>query len=272
MTLLVYHHEFFGNNWPVVGDRYAEFRKILGEVEKKVKLDVAEPVEESLLEKIHSRNFLEVQRKEWYYQAAKLSVGGSIKAAVKVWKNEINNALTLNVAAGHHAGKESAWGGTYLNIIGPLYLKLRDLGLRRMFYLDTDAHHGDGDREILSDFSEVVHVCFCSSNNYGAGKLCVNSNYLRDEEAYISRLRETLEKFRGFKPDIVIHFLGHDTHAWEYGSLGLSTEFFGTIASEVKDFAEEVCEGRYVIIHGGGADPKITSKVLQVVVDSLAES
>lgn len=269
MTLLVYHREFFGKSWPVVGDRYAEFRKILGELEKKVKLEVAEPVEEDLLEKIHSRNFLEVQQREWYYQGAKLSVGGAIKAAVRVWEKDASNALTLNVAAGHHAGKKSAWGGTYLNIAGPLYLKLRSMGLRRMFYLDTDAHHGDGDREVLSDFSDVIHVCFCSSNDYGAGKLCVNSSYLRDDDAYINRLREILEKFRGFKPEIVVHFMGHDTHAWEYGSLGLSTEFFATMASEVRDFAEDVCDGRYVIIHGGGADPEITSRVLRMVVGTL---
>jgi acetoin utilization deacetylase AcuC-like enzyme len=266
---LVYHQEFFGKSWPVVGDRYSEFRKILDELGSRIELDIAEPVEDSLLEKIHSKHFLEAQQREWYYRAAKLSVGGAIKAAVRVWKKDVSNALTLNVAAGHHAGKESAWGGTYLNIGGPLYLKLRTMGLKRMFYLDTDAHHGDGDREILSDFSEVVHVCFCSSNNYGAGKLCVNSNYLRDDEAYINRLRETLEKFRGFKPDIVVHFLGHDTHAWEYGSLSLSTGFFGTLASEVRDFAEDVCDGRYVIIHGGGADPEITSRVLQMVLDAL---
>lgn len=269
MTLLVYHPGFFGKSWPVVGNRYAEFRKILDELKGKVELDVAEPVEESLLEKIHSKTFLEAQKREWYYQAAKLSVGGAIKAAVKIWEGETSNALSLNVAAGHHAGKENAWGGTYLNIAGPLYLKLRGMGLRRMFYLDTDAHHGDGDREILSDFGDVVHVCFCGSSSHGAGKLCVNSGYLRDDEAYMSRLREVLERFRGFRPEIVVHFLGHDTHAWEYGSLGLSTGFFGAIASEVRDFAEEVCDGRYVIIHGGGADPEITSRVLRMVVEAL---
>ena len=269
MTLLVYHPEFFGKSWPVVGDRYAEFRKILDELRNEVELDVAEPAEESLLEKVHSRNFLEMQKKEWYYHAARLSVGGSIKAAVRVWEEEAVNALTLNVAAGHHAGKQSAWGGTYLNIAGPLYLRLKSMGLKRMLYLDTDAHHGDGDREVLSDFSDVIHVCFCSSNSYGAGNLCVNSSYLRDDEAYINRLREILEKFRGFKPEIVVHFFGHDTHAWEYGSLGLSTEFFARMASEVRDFAEDVCDGRYVIIHGGGADPDITSRVLWRVLGTL---
>lgn len=269
MTLLIYHPEFYGKSWPVVGDRYTVFRKIIDKIGSKVKLDLAEPVEESLLKRVHSREFLEVQRREWYYHAAKLSVGGSIKAAVRVWEEDVSNALTLNIAAGHHAGKRSAWGGTYLNIIGPLYLMLKSMGLKRMLYLDTDAHHGDGDREILLDFSDVIHVCFCSSNNYGAGNLCVNSSYLRDDEAYISRLREVLEKFRGFRPEIVVHFMGHDTHAWEYGSLGLSTNFFATMASEIRDFAEDVCEGRYVIIHGGGADPEITSRVLQRVADSL---
>ena len=269
MTLLVYHPEFFGKSWPVVGDRYAEFRKILDELGEKVRVDVAEPIEESLLGKVHSERFLEAQRREWYYHAAKLSVGGAVKAALRVWEGDVRNALTLNVAAGHHAGKNSAWGGTYLNIAGPVYLKLRGMGLRRMLYLDTDAHHGDGDREILSDFSDVVHVCFCGSSSYGAGNLCVNSSYLRDDDAYVGRLREVLERFRGFRPEIVVHFLGHDTHAWEYGSLGLSTEFFATMASEVKGFAEDVCDGRYVIIHGGGADPKITSRVLRVVLDVL---
>ena len=269
MTLLIYHPEFFGKSWPVVGDRYAGFRKILDRLPNEIELDLAEPVEEHVLESVHSREFLEVQRREWYYHAAKLSVGGAIKAAARVWKEGTDNALALNVAAGHHAGKRSAWGGTYLNIAGPLYLQLKRMGLNRMMYIDTDAHHGDGDREILSDFSDVVHVCFCSSSSYGAGTLCVNSGYLRDDEAYITRLREILEKFRGFKPEIVVHFFGHDTHAWEYGSLGLSTAFFGTLASEVRDFAEDVSDGRYVIIHGGGADPEITSRVLQTVLDSL---
>ena len=120
-TGIFFHKDFIGKNWPIVGDRYQGFDEVLEDLSKDPEIEVIEPepVTEELLLKTHSKDFLEEQKKFWYYHGAKLTVGGFVKACEMVWKGELRNAVVFLVAAGHHASRSSAWGGTYLSCIGP---------------------------------------------------------------------------------------------------------------------------------------------------------
>ncbi|MBO8183772.1 MAG: hypothetical protein H0Z28_13450 [Archaeoglobus sp.] len=270
-TGIFFHKEFIGKNWPVVGDRYEGFDKLIEDLSKDSEIEVIEPepVSEELLLRIHSKDFLEEQRSSWYYYGAKLTVGGFVKACEMVWKEKLKNAVVFLVAAGHHASKSSAWGGTYLSCIGPTSLRLRELGLRRFVLIDTDAHHGDGDRDVLKEDEDAFHLCFCWRDLEEDSKLCVNVRSPEGDEWYLEKVRSMFPRIRDFKPEMIIHFLGHDTHWNDYGSLGLSENFYIELAREVKLLAEEVCDGRYVIMDGGGANREVGKYIWPRIIKVL---
>lgn len=270
-TGVFFHRDFVGKEWPVVGDRYAGFLKILQELSRDPEICVveAEPVEEELLLRVHTRDFLEQQRKAWYYHGARITVGGAVKACEMVWKGELRNAVVFLVAAGHHASRASAWGGTYLSCIGPALLRLRELGLKRLALIDTDAHHGDGDRDVLKEDEEALHICFCWRDCAEGTKICISVRNVSCDEEYLRIVKSSFPMIRKFEPEMIVHFFGHDTHWNDYGSLGLSEDLYIELAKEVKGLAEEVCSGRYVILDGGGANREVGEYIWPKIIGVL---
>jgi acetoin utilization protein AcuC len=58
----------------------------------------------------------------------------------------------------HHGFPDHASGFCFVNDIALLVLRLRDLGVRRVAYLDLDAHHGDGVEAAFADDAEVLTI------------------------------------------------------------------------------------------------------------------
>ena len=274
-TGVFFHEAFVGRDWPIIGDRYAGFPELLEELAHEVpgiRLIRPEPVPEDLLARVHTPGYLARVRKAWYYDGARLTVGALVQACEMVWRGELDNAVVFMVAAGHHAHRDHAWGGTYLSCIGPAVIRLRELGLERLAYLDTDAHHADGAREVLMGDRRVLHICFCHQDvvEDGGTKICVDVGWSSTDEAYMERVRAVFPTIRAFGPQMIVHFLGHDTHADDYGSLGLSSGFFVELARELKALAEEVCGGKYIIVHGGGASRRVARYIWPRIIRLLA--
>lgn len=272
---MFFHRSFVGRSWPIIGDRYQGFPELLEELKREVPGLVViepEPAPEDLLRRVHTDDYLRSVKKAWYYEGARLTVGGCVKACEMVWRGELDNAVVLLVAAGHHAHRDYAWGGTYLSCIGPCLIRLRELGLRRLAYIDTDCHHGDGDREILTGDRDVLHICFCHSDvvEDEGTKICVDVGFRTTNEEYLRKVREAFPLIRRFKPEMIVHFFGHDTHKNDYGSKGLTEEFFYQLAKEVMDLASEVCGGKYVVIDGGGMNKEVTRRIWREVIRILA--
>ena len=276
MTTGVFFHEFFARySWPIIGNRYERFPELLAKLEREVpgiRIIRPEPVLEGLLVEVHTPDYLERVKRAWYYEGARLTVGGFVKACEMVWKGELDNAVVFMVAAGHHAHRDYAWGGTYLSCIGPALVRLKELGLRRLAYLDTDAHHADGAREVLMGNRDVLHICFCHQDvvEDGGTKICVDVGWSTSDEAYMDKVRAVFPTVRAFGPEIIVHFLGHDTHKNDYGSLGLSRDFFIRLVEEVKALADELCDGKYVIVHGGGANRHVAEYIWPRIIRLLA--
>jgi acetoin utilization deacetylase AcuC-like enzyme len=49
-------------------------------------------------------------------------------------------------------------------------------GARKLTYIDTDSHHGDGARDILREDADVLHICFCSADRREGSKVCINAD------------------------------------------------------------------------------------------------
>lgn len=275
-TGVFFHEEFRGRQWDIIGDKFRNFPGVLKEVLglPGVTLFESRPAEEEELLSTHTWTYLNDVRRRWYYRGASLTVGGAIDAADRIVKGELDTALVFSVAAGHHSGPSSGWGGTYLSCCGPLIARVRkEAGNLRFAILDTDAHHGDGTREVVADDTGVLHVCFCTYNgkDVTGTKFDVAVDYRIDDDAYLRKVRDAfISRVREFKPDMIIHNLGHDTCAGDYGDRGLSMDFFPRLAAQVKGCAREVCKGRYLIITHGGSRVDVSEYIWPRIVEILA--
>ena len=274
-TGIFFHEEFRSKDWPIIGDKFYNFPAVLKRVLTLdgVHLFESKPATEDVLLKTHTESYLRDVRKNWYFKGASLAVGGCVEAAERIARGELVNALVFSVAAGHHCSPASGWGGTYLSCTGPAVAHLRDLfGHRRFAIIDTDSHHGDGTRAVFRDDPDVLHVCFCSDDTTeGQGtKIDVDVGYATTDEAYLQAVRkEFIGRLREFKPFLIFHNFGHDTGQGDYGDRGLTLSFFPRLAEEVKKGAEEVCQGRYLIITHGGYLADVAESIFPRIAEIL---
>ena len=276
-TGVFFHDRFRGQDWLIIGDKFRNFPYVMKALLKRpqVKLFTPEKVSETLLLKVHTRKFVENLKSAWYCDGALYSVGGCVEATEKVLCGELENALVFTVAAGHHAERDSAWGGTYASCAGPsIYNARKKFGRRRFAILDTDSHHGNGTRSIFLEDDDVLHVCFCDVDRIeGNGtKLCVDTGRTSTDESYMERVRkEFMARVADFGPDMILHNLGHDTCRGDYGDRGLTREFFPRLASEVKACAEKICGGRYLVLTHGGNRADVAEHIFPRIIETLAE-
>ena len=140
--------------------------------------------------------------------------------------------------------------------------------------LDTDSHHGNGTRDVTFGQHNVLHMCFCSTDTIEdrGTKICVNSGYNTTDEAYLEKVNQRfISKIKEFKPDIIVHLLGHDTARGDYGSRGLSKDFFLKLVEMVKQGADDICKGRYLINTHGGSNLTICEYIHPRIIRILAE-
>ncbi len=241
-----------------------------------VQLFEPKPVSEELLLKVHTKQLVDRTRRAWYWEGASLSVGGCVEAAERIWRGEIGSALVFDVAAGHHAGPSSAWGGTYLSCLGPTIFNLREkFGAAAFAILDTDCHHGDGTRAVFKGDRQALHVCFCSQDSVedDGTKIDVAVNFGISDEGYLQMVKEQfIGRLWDFRPKIIFHNLGHDTAAGDYGDRGLSKSCFVELARMVTECAAAICDGRYMIITHGGARADVADYIFPRMIQVLAES
>ncbi|MBN2098291.1 MAG: histone deacetylase [Dehalococcoidia bacterium] len=276
-TGVFFHDVFRGRQWDIIGDKFRRFPEALGNALSlpQVRLYHSPAVSEELLLKIHTPRFVDDLKRAWYYDGVRHSAGGCVEAVEKILSGELVNALVFNVAAGHHAERDYSWGGTYASCAGPAFWNARQkFGRQRFAIVDTDAHHGNGTRDVFRDDPDILHVCFCGSSRSECEglKVCVDAGWQSSDGEYLDKVRrEFIARAREFRPDLILHNLGHDTCQGDYGDLGLSPEFFIDLAGEVNRCAREVCQGRYVIVTHGGCRADVAEYIFPAILGILAE-
>ncbi|MEW5760385.1 MAG: acetoin utilization protein AcuC, partial [Candidatus Thermoplasmatota archaeon] len=97
------------------------------------------------------------------YEASSLHVGGTILACELVLDRKAEHSFFLG-GGFHHAKKSNAWGFCIFNdiVIAIKYIK-RKYGLKKIMYLDIDAHHCDGVQEAFYSDPTVLKVSFHES-------------------------------------------------------------------------------------------------------------
>ena len=186
-----------------------------------------------------------------------------------------SRALVLVRPPGHHAEADRAMGFClYSNVaVGAAYARSR--GCARVAIVDYDVHHGNGTQWI---FYEDPTVLFVSSHQYpfypgtgaasekgrGAGigftlNIPLDAG-AKDDEIERKYAEQVIPAVRNFKPDLLMISAGFDAHEMDpLGQLRMTTEGFGRLTKTLVDLANEVCEGRVVLVTEGGYDLKALS-------------
>ncbi len=199
---------------------------------------------------------------------ARRSAGGAILAGDLVLSRKAQNAFALLRPPGHHAGRGFGGGFCTLNNAAVLAEHLRARGKRRIFILDWDVHHGNGTQEIYERDPEVLYA---STHQYpfypGTGameeagegeargtKLNLPLAAGSTGADLLHALREVfLPVAREFKPDFVLVSAGYDAYFLDpLAGLRFCVETYGRATQLVRDFAEEACGGRLVLLLEGG--------------------
>jgi acetoin utilization deacetylase AcuC-like enzyme len=202
--------------------------------------------------------------------AALFAAGGAVAGVDAVMRGEAKNAFAAVRPPGHHATSERTMGFCIFNnvAIAARYAQNKYKEIERVAIIDWDVHHGNGTQGIFYDDPTVF---FFSMHQYpwypGTGS--------RGETGHGRGLGTTLnvpvkantpagEQKRSFeaaieqistkmKPDLIFISAGFDAHLTDpLGQLRLEDRDFVEMTSSIRQWADEVCEGRIVSCLEGG--------------------
>lgn len=223
------------------------------------------------------------------FESSRLYVGGSILGADLLMQGSADHVF--NPAGGlHHAHPGGASGFCIFNdpAIVVAYMKHR-YQVKRMLYLDIDAHHGDGvmygfysDPSLLNiDFHEDGRYLFPGTgfiHEIGKGDakgLKVNVPFPPEtgDQTYLKAFREIVPKMvEAFQPQIILMQCGADSHFDDrLASLRLTTICYEEMIDTVHSLAHKTCEGRMLLFGGGGYSLSSVARCWTLAFARLAE-
>lgn len=185
--------------------------------------------------------------------------GASLRAAELV----AGGGIVYSPAGGtHHGRPDRASGFCFFNdpVLG--ILRLLDLGLRRILYLDVDAHHGDGVEAAFADDARVFTISvhekgrwpFTGHAGDRAGGLARNLPVppgCNDSEFDLVVTEAVLPLARDFAPEVVVLQCGADALEEDpLSRLALSNGALWRAVRAVRDIAP-----RLLVLGGGGYNP-----------------
>ena len=204
-----------------------------------------------------------------------------VDAAERIWLGELVNAFAFIGAGGHHAGRDFFGGYCCFNDVAIAIEKLRGAhGLCRAAVLDTDAHHGDGTRDIYRSDPAVLHVCLCGTEYVSADGTKVDVDIYdrcleagaRSDDVYLGAATAAFApRARSFGPELLVWYFGFDGHQGDYGDLGLTAACYRGLAGLVLALAEELCAGRLLVVLGGGSRTDLATSLIPPIIARLAE-
>ena len=137
--------------------------------------------------------------------------------------------------------------------------------LERVAVIDFDVHHGNGTQDAFYNDPALFYGSTHQSPLYpGTGSRAetgVAGNIVNvplppgcTSEVFRSQVsNELLPKLRAFNPELIIISAGFDAHTLDpLAGLNFKDEDYRWITEELKQVAEECCEGRIVSILEGG--------------------
>jgi len=283
-TGIFYHPSFSRRSYLTVGARLADFPMALDTILKSDKVTMYEPgpISRELVLKVHTPDLIEGVKGDPLCSTAWHSAGAVAMAGEKIAEGEIANAFAFIGAGGHHSGRNYFGGYCCFNDVALCIVNLREkYGLKRFAILDTDAHHGDGTRDLFQDDPDILHVCVCDMNCESPDGTKVDVPFPDPREGwqasrsmndlyFESVARHFPPRVRRFRPDLIFWYFGFDTHQGDYGDIGLTGPCYWNVASLMRELSEEVCRGKLEVVLGGGSHTRLATYLIPPIINKLA--
>jgi acetoin utilization deacetylase AcuC-like enzyme len=204
------------------------------------------------------------------WDAATLAAGAAIGAVEAVAGTRTRTAFALVRPPGHHATPARAMGFCLINniAVAARYARMR-LGVERVAIVDYDVHHGNGTQDV---FYADPDVLFCSTHAApfypGTGSLAEMGDRVEapgatlniplpfgaGDHGYAHVFDEVIAPaLRRFRPQLILVSAGYDAH-WSdpLGPMVLSVSGYARLNQTLLALADELCDGRLVMILEGG--------------------
>lgn len=297
----------FGRGHPFGPDRMDAFwrRAVAQGLDKRV--CVCEPVSASqeVIERFHHHAYVEQVKRQsstgegfldqgdtpafrGVFEAAATVVGSTVDAAQRIMDGRCRRAF-VPIAGLHHARRDGAAGFCVFNDCGVAIETLRrQFGVRRIAYVDIDAHHGDGvfyafadDPElIIADLHEDGRFLYPGTGAVGetglgpaAGtKLNVPMPPDADDKAFQVAWEQAEDFIRQRSPEFILFQCGADSLGGDpITHLRYSSSAHALAARRLCALADSCCDGRLLAMGGGGYDRTNLALAWTAVVEVLVE-
>lgn len=221
---------------------------------------------------------------------ATLYVTGSTLAALDlVMEGKVEHAFNP-IGGLHHARRDSAGGFCVFNDIGIAIMAARKKhGIKRIAYVDIDAHHGDGvfyefesDPELFfADIHEdgrYIYPGTGSASETGTGeaigtKLNIPVEPEAGDKEFMAAFARVEEFVDRAKPELIILQCGADSVAGDpITHLQYSASAHRLAADSLHKLAHRHCNGRVIALGGGGYNRVNIANAWTEVVKAFAEA
>jgi len=204
------------------------------------------------------------------FNAAVFSAGGAMNAVRAVMNGEVRNAYALLRPPGHHALSNRAMGFCIFNnaVIAAHYAR-KVYGLERVMIVDWDVHHGNGTQDAFYADPGVLFVSLHQHDWYpklsgeleqvgmgtGAGyTINIPLPAGTGDRGYRAAFEQLVVPIGlQYRPQLVIVSAGQDA-SWldPLAQMMVTQAGFRNMAELMLGLAEDICEGRLVMLQEGG--------------------
>jgi acetoin utilization protein AcuC len=220
-------------------------------------------------------------------RAAAAVVGAAVHALEAIMAGRVRHAF-VPIAGLHHAGRDHAAGFCVYNDCGVVIELLRRRhGLRRVAYVDIDAHHGDGvfyafeaDPDLLfADIHEDGQFLYPGTGDpdeTGRGpaegtKLNIALPPAAGDREFAAAWAQVEAWLEAARPEFLLLQCGADSLAGDpITHLRYSAAAHGNAAAALVRLASRHCDGRLLALGGGGYDRRNLALAWTAVVEALA--
>ncbi|WP_376795639.1 class II histone deacetylase [Thermogemmatispora sp.] len=220
-------------------------------------------------------------------EAALWAAGGACRAVDAVMRGEVRNVFALLRPPGHHAERNRALGYCIFNnaVIAAEHAR-RTYGLERIMIIDWDVHHGNGTQDAFYADPGVLFLSLHQRNWYprcsgeleqvgtGAGLGYTVNIPLPEgtgDRGYAAAFEQlVLPIGLHYRPQLILVSAGQDA-SWldPLARMMMTRRGYRRLTELVIALADEVCQGRLVVLNEGGYSRAYVPYCVAAIVEAL---
>lgn len=204
------------------------------------------------------------------YEIARLSAGLAIGAVESVLSGAVRNAYSLSRPPGHHCLPDEGMGFClFANISIAVEAAIARHKLSRVAIIDWDVHHGNGTERVFIDRPDVLTISLHQENCFPLASGAVKDQGVGKGEGYNLNIpllpgggEQTYQDafellvmpaLRAYKPELIVVASGYDASGLDpLARMLLPSETYRWMMAQTMLAADELCQGRVVVVHEGG--------------------